>query len=346
MSKRNTSSFLINRTLLYGFFLIASVVILGTLFVRNKPLEYYDRTEYYLGTYVTIKVASSSLSPTALAQAAMNEVERIDEKFGGRKNGILAELNLRGEAFDLDDETIFLIKSTLEVAKNTAGAFDPTLYSLTKLWGFDEVSTQKRIPDEIEIENALADTNYEKIIFDEAGKHIKLESGSQLDLSGIAKGYAVDMAVAKIRALDPNATGFIDAGGDIGIIGPKYGNRPWIIGLRNPRGESVQDVIEYIYLYDGSIATSGDYERFFVVDGIRYHHILDPSTGKPAKNGTISATVISNSAMLADAYATAAFVIGKAPGITFFPRYGALAFLVMEDMSTFKSPGFEVYQKK
>src|SRR5690606_28361688 len=103
-----------------------------------------------------------------------------------------------------------------------------------------------------------------------------------------------------------------------------------------PRGNSVQDVVEYIYLYDGAVATSGDYERFFVVDGIRYHHILDPKTGSPSRSGAISATVINKSAMLADAYATAAFVMGKDPGITFLPRYGTLVFLVMEDRSTFK----------
>jgi thiamine biosynthesis lipoprotein len=81
-------------------------------------------------------------------------------------------------------------------------------------------------------------------------------------------------------------------------------------------------------------------------DNVRYHHILDPETGYPSRNGVISATVIGRSAMLADAYATAAFVIGMEPGVTFLPRFGALVLLVMEDMSTFKSPGFEVYQER
>jgi len=346
LSKRNSASFLKSRIFIYGIFFVAAAATLLLLFFRNRPLEYYDRTEYYLGTYVTVRVASSKVSPTILAEAAMKEIERIDEKFGSRSRGIVAEINANGEASGLDRETVFLIKSALDIARNTNGAFDPTLYSLTKLWGFDDVASEKQIPLDVEITAALENSGYSKIVLNETESHVRLMEGVMLDLGGIAKGYAVDMAIARIKALDPEATGFIDAGGDIGVIGPKYGNRPWIIGVRNPRGESVQDIVEYIYLYDGAIATSGDYERFFVVDGIRYHHILDSKTGLPSRSGVISSTVISKSTMLADAYATAAFVIGKEPGITFMPRYGALVLLIMEDMSRYRSPGFEVYQQK
>ncbi|HDP76834.1 MAG TPA: FAD:protein FMN transferase [Mesotoga infera] len=346
MPRRNPSHLLRSRTIVYAVLLVSAVVLLILIFFRQKPLEYYDRTEYLLGTYVTVRVSSSKMSPVTLAEAAIAEIERIDEKFGSRRDGMIAELNRSGELQNIDKETSFLIKSALEIAKNTSGAFDPTLYELTKLWGFDDESSEKRIPSEKEIEEALASTGFSRITFAEESEYVSLADGATLDLGAIAKGYAVDMAIAKIKALDKGATGFIDAGGDIGVIGPKYGSRPWIVGVRDPRGESVQDVIEYIYLYDGAVATSGDYERFFVEDNVRYHHILDPETGYPSRNGVISATVIGRSAMLADAYATAAFVIGMEPGVTFLPRFGALVFLVMEDMSTFKSPGFEVYQER
>jgi len=343
---RDSSSLLRSRTVAYALLFISAMVLLIFVFFRQKPVEYYDRTEYLLGTYVTIRVSSSKMSPVALAEAALSEIKRIDEKFGSRTNGIIAELNRSGELHDIDKETSFLIKSALEISRNTSGAFDPTLYSLTRLWGFDDESSLRRIPSEDEIEAALRSTGFSRITFDEKTGYVSLSDGAMMDLGAIAKGYAVDMAIAKIKALDEGATGFIDAGGDIGVIGPKYGSRPWIIGVRDPRGESVQDVIEYIYLYDGAVATSGDYERFFVEDNVRYHHILDPETGYPSRNGVISATVIGRSAMLADAYATAAFVIGMEPGVTFLPRFGALVLLVMEDMSTFKSPGFEVYQER
>ncbi|MBN2219204.1 MAG: FAD:protein FMN transferase [Kosmotogaceae bacterium] len=346
MPKGNSSSLLRNRVFLYGLLFVSAIVLLTIVFFRQKPLEYYDKTEYHLGTYVTIRVSSSTMSPVTLAEAAFTEIKRIDDKFGSRSNGVIAELNRTGELHDIDKETSFLIRSALEIARNTSGAFDPTLYSLTRLWGFDDESSKKRIPNDKEIEDALGSTGFSRITYDEELGYVSLVDGAMIDLGGIAKGYAVDMAIAKIKSLDPDATGFIDAGGDIGVIGPKYGNRPWIVGVRNPRGESVQDVIEYIYLYDGAVATSGDYERFFVEDSVRYHHILDPETGFPSRSGVISATVIGKSTMLADAYATAAFVIGMEPGVTFLPRFGALVLLVMEDMSIFRSPGFEVYQER
>ena len=110
MSKRNIASFLKGRVLFYGILLVAAAAILTYLFLREKPVEYYDRTEYYLGTYVTVRVGSKTLSPLVLADAAMKEIKRIDEKFGGRGSGTIAQLNATGQANDLDNETMFLIK--------------------------------------------------------------------------------------------------------------------------------------------------------------------------------------------------------------------------------------------
>ncbi|MFA6657467.1 MAG: FAD:protein FMN transferase, partial [Mesotoga sp.] len=201
MPRRNSSRLLRSRTIVYAVLLVSAIVLLIFIFFRQKPLEYYDRTEYLLGTYVTVRVSSSKMSPVTLAEAAMTEIERIDEKFGSRSDGIIAELNRSGELHDIDKETSFLIKSALEIAKNTSGAFDPTLYELTKLWGFDDESSDKRIPSEKEIEEALASTGFSRITFVEESEYVSLADGAMLDLGAIAKGYAVDMAIAKIKAL-------------------------------------------------------------------------------------------------------------------------------------------------
>ncbi len=119
VSRRNTSHLLRSRTILYAVLLVSSVALLTFVFFRQKPLEYYDRTEYLLGTYVTVRVSSSKMSPVTLAEAAMAEMERIDDKFGSRSNGVIAELNRSGELHDIDKETSFLIKSALEIARNT-----------------------------------------------------------------------------------------------------------------------------------------------------------------------------------------------------------------------------------
>ena len=346
MRQRNPRNPLSSSTFLYTILALLAISILTWLFITNDKQEYYTKTDYLLGTYVTVRVSGDKTSPVLLANAAFKEIERIDEKYGNNK-GIVEELNAsKGKWVEIDQETAFLLKSAIEVSKNTGGAFDFTLYPIIKLWGFDDINNEKRVPKKTEIGKALLKVNYENVEISPDGNKVRLLNGAQIDLSGIAKGYAVDMAIMKIKSIDEKATGFIDAGGDIGIIGPKYGNRPWVIGIRHPRSESADKVIDYVYMYDGSIATSGDYERFFEVDGIRYHHIFDPATGYPANNGVISSTVIHKSAMLADAYATAAFVLGDSPGVTFFPRYGALAFLVREDLSTFKNKGFEVYLSK
>ncbi|OAA29720.1 thiamine biosynthesis protein ApbE [Kosmotoga arenicorallina S304] len=346
MRQRNSRNPLSSSTFLYTILALLAISILTWLFITNDKKEYYTKTDYLLGTYVTVRVNSDKTSPVLLANAAFKEIKRIDEKYGSTR-GIVETLNSsRGNWVEIDQETAFLLKSALEVSKNTGGAFDPTLYPIIKLWGFDDIESEKHVPSRNDIEEALAKVGYKNIEISPEGDRVRLLNGAQIDLSGIAKGYAVDMAILKIKSIDEKATGFIDAGGDIGIIGPKFGSRPWVIGIRHPRSENGDKVIDYVYMYDGSIATSGDYERFFEVDDVRYHHIFDPSTGFPANNGVISSTVIHKSAMLADAYATAAFVLGDSPGVTFFPRYGALAFLVRDDLSIFKNKGFEVYLSK
>lgn len=346
LRKRDSRDSLIGRAILYSILMVAAIATLIFVYLKNRPEEYYTRTEYLLGTYVTIKVASEKISPVILADAAFREITRIDKKFGSDR-GIVKSMAEAGEnGMEVDEETAFLLSAVINIAEKTGGAFDPTIYPITKLWGFDSSSSKKRVPSEKEIEKTLERVGYKNIVVDVSSSKVWILNGAELDLSGIAKGYAVDLAIARIKSMDETATGFIDAGGDIGIIGPKYGKRPWVIGIRNPRSDRADDVIEYVYMYDGAIATSGDYERYFIEDGIRYHHIFNPTTGRPARSGVISATVISKSALEADAFATAAFVIGTSPGITFFPRYGALVMLVMEDLSTYKSPGFEVYQKK
>ena len=333
---------------LYTVLTVIAVVIVVFLYLKNKPEEYYERTEYLLGTYVTVRVSSNNVSPVLLADAAFREITRIDEKYGHVDEGIVSRLNSSSEqGEEIDEETAFLLRTAIDVSKNTGGAFDPTIYPVTRLWGFDDIANKKHVPTDEELETVLKNVGYKNVVFDDTdSRRVRLTNGVTLDLSGIAKGYSVDIAIGKTKSMDETATGFIDAGGDIGIIGPKYGKRPWTIGIRNPRSDVADDVIDYVYLYDGAIATSGDYERYFFENGVRYFHIFDPKTGSPARSGVASATIISGSAMLADAYATAAFVLGKAPGITFLPRYGVLALLIMENMSVYKSPGFEVYQNK
>ncbi|MFO7881725.1 MAG: FAD:protein FMN transferase [Kosmotogaceae bacterium] len=342
MRKRDSSN-LAKKVIVYGLLLIAAIGTLLYIYFSNEKPVYYQRTEYLLGTYVTINIASEEHSSVELASKAFQEIARIDSKFGKNREN-MKTINVSQEDWvSVDEETFAIIKACIEISKNTDGAFDPTVYTLVELWGFTSGASTPSVPTDTDIEETMQRVNYRNIVINKENGKIKLLNDSKIDLSGIAKGYAVDRAIKIIKDLDLDATGYIDAGGDIGIIGPKYGERPWIIGIRHPRSDKADDAIEYLKMYEGAVATSGDYERYFIENGIRYHHLINPKTGRPARNGTISATVINMSAMLADAYATAAFIMGKSPGITFLPRYGSLVLLVQEDHSIYKSPGIEGY---
>lgn len=342
MRKRDSSN-LVNKVIVYGLLLIAAISVLLYIYFSNEKPLYYKRTEYLLGTYVTVNIASDEVSSVELASSAFQEIERIDSKFSKDSKNMRSINTSNGNWVSVDEETFSIIETCLEVSSNTDGAFDPTVYRLVKLWGFESSNSTPSVPSNIRINEEIKTVGYRNIITDEENCRIKLLNDAMVDLSGIAKGYAVDKAIEVIKGIDPDATGYIDAGGDIGIIGPKYGERPWVIGIRHPRSDRASDAIEYLKMYEGAVATSGDYERFFIEEGIRYHHLIDPKTGRPARNNTISSTVINKSAMLADAYATAAFIMGKSPGVTFLPRYGSLVLLIQDDLSIYKTPGIESY---
>ncbi|QTA37236.1 FAD:protein FMN transferase [Thermosipho ferrireducens] len=324
--------------------------IIMVMFFRN-PKMYSDFETFSLGTYVHLKI-STKANPSIIAREIFAEMDRITDKFNPYKEGsVLYNLNHSNDWFEVDDETFALIDLALRYAKISEGTFDPALGRLISLWGFSDFTEKKAegtdflIPDEEELEKALGMSGYKKIELDYNRRAVKT-NGAWIDLGGIAKGYALERAYQIAKSADPKTTGFIEAGGDIRILGPKFGNDYWIIGIRNPRGDA-NESIDYIYVKSGAIATSGDYERFFIKDGVRYHHIINPKSGKPAKYA-ISATVISDDAIKADAFSTAAFVLGTKDWIftrTVFPKNNTEVFLVAPNKAIYKTDGFERYEK-
>ena len=183
--------------------------------------------------------------------------------------------------------------------------FDITFASAGKLWDFSKDSFSP--PDDKTIKKLLPLISYKNIRLDGRTKSVKfLKRGTRIGLGGIAKGYATGKAVASLRKR--NVKGAIVAcAGDIQVIGDNNGN-PWRAGIQDPRGNSVIGTID---MHDGeAVSTSGDYERFRMVNGKRYHHIINPSTGYPADSGLISVSVFSSDSVLSDVYSTAFFVSG------------------------------------
>ncbi|MGM0639898.1 MAG: FAD:protein FMN transferase [Thermotogota bacterium] len=330
-----------------GILIVGIGLIIFLIGSKPKP-TYSDRVYDVLGTVVNIKVAGDKVSAETLLDIAGKELDRIHNKFSTNvESSIVNQLNEKG-AIQVDEESMFLFQSSLNLAQITGGAFDPTIRPIIKLWGFDDSEAKKRVPSKEEIEDSLDEVSYKFVEIDEKNSTISfLKEDVQIDLGGIAKGYAVDRVIKRIKQVDPNASGFIEAGGDVGVIGPKNNNLPWIIGVRDPFSTNPYNYIEKIYLKNGSVVTSGNYERYFMQDGKRYHHLIDPDTGYPAR-GVASVTVIADSAMIADAYSTALFILGfDNPALDYYEEeFGVQVYIMSNENEIRQTDGFDYFKDK
>ncbi len=288
------SSFVVRR------FLIGLILITGC---AKKPTEVYD-ARVMLGTVVEIKIVDADPQKARQAlSAAFNEISRIEKLMSHfDRDSVLSQLNKRG--YSTNQELSALILQAVEISRISDGGFDVTVGPLMNLWDFK--AKVPRVPTIQQIRQALANIGYKKIDFDSNKNRIMIKKGIDIDLGGIAKGYATDKAVAILQK-EGIGTALVNAGGDIRAIG----DREWHIGLKNPRGK---DILASIIVKNRAVVTSGDYERYFIKGGRRYHHILDPHTGYPAEQCQ-SVTVIAPSASAAVALAKGIFVAGPAKGL-------------------------------
>ncbi|MFN3692341.1 MAG: FAD:protein FMN transferase, partial [Fervidobacterium sp.] len=261
------------------FLLIFTAIYL--IFISGKTGQYKDFEDYIFGTYVRIRI-SSKINTSKIAKAIFTEMKRLEKKYDAYSNGsIIYKINNENDWVDVDDETLSLIDLSLRIARQTEGAFDPALGRIVDLWGFSKYTQRSatgefRIPNAEEISKAAMLSGYEKISIDYTKKRIK-SGGTWIDLGGLLKGYALKRAYQIAKELDKDCHGFIEAGGQIMILGPKFNKTNWVIGIRDPRGQPGEN-IKIVYLKSGSIATSGDYERYFIVGNVRYHHLINPRT--------------------------------------------------------------------
>ena len=289
---------------------LAGLAALLWLLPKAGPAVPVEGYHVAMGTVVRVALFLDEKRARPLFERAWGLIDRLDSTLthhGGASEVVRLHGAAPGQPVDLSEELEQVLSPALELARRTDGAFDPVLGALTKLWGFPEA---RRPPPRAAIDSALASCGYGHVRLDR-GRLILDRPGLRLDLGGAAKGHVVDRTVALLQSAGV-AAGVVEAGGDLRFWGRKPDGRDWRFGVQHPRDPADTVAVEDVGL--PALATSGDYERSFEFEGRRYHHLLDPATGYPARRA-VSATVWARTALEADALATAAFVAGPGPAL-------------------------------
>jgi FAD:protein FMN transferase len=273
----------------------------------DRKLEYHGKA---MGTQVSLYFWTDDEAKAAkAAEAVFSEMSRIDKVMTTwTADSEVSKINAAAgdKPVAVSEETYAVIERAQDVSVRTRGIFDITVGGFKGLWKFDQ-DMDGSLPDPADVKQRLALIGYKDIILDKSRRTVFLRrKGMSITLGGIAKGYAVDKCVKLLH--DRNFTNFMmQAGGDMYIAGKK-GVQSWVVGIRDPRGDT-NSVFAYAPVEDHSFSTSGDYERGFVKAGVRYHHILDPRTGQPARLSR-SVTVKAKDAFTADAWSKVMFILG------------------------------------
>ncbi|MDG5469128.1 FAD:protein FMN transferase [Deltaproteobacteria bacterium IMCC39524] len=325
-----------NRPLIIGLLL----VVLTLTWWRLQPDgEEVRRSRIMMGTVVEIMAAGqSSKTLEAAVEAAFAEMERLDKLLSRyHTDSEVSRLSQSANGGEVSLPTAEVLTLGLEISRKSGGAFDMTLGKLKTLWAFDKEAPT--LPKAAELSAALSGVGPKALSLE--GQQLRKASPQlQLDLGGIAKGYAVDRAIAILKQHGV-ANAAVNAGGDMYLLGQRM-ERAWRIGIQHPREE--KGVLETVQIRNRAVVTSGDYERFFEKDGLRYHHIFNPQTGMPARDCQ-SVTIVTDSVALGDALATAVFVLGPKAGLKLLEQFPqAEGLVIAADGSRHNSPGWTIYQ--
>ena len=287
-----------------------------------------------MGTEITLSAWTANEAAAERAFAAgYDEIRRIEilmtdwERPGEPESDVVRINKAAGkEAVHVSSETFEVIQKSLEMSQKSHGAFDITFAAMKGLWKFDE-DLEKKIPPAAEIARRRKLIKWTDVLVDDKVHTVKLKRpGMRLGLGGIAKGYAVDRCAVVLRG-DGLHDFMVQAGGDLYVSGSK-GPTKWMVGVRDPRG-GARDVIAVMPIQDHAFSTAGDYERSFVLNGKRYHHIIDPSTGYPA-TASREVTIFAPTAFLADALDDAVFILGPTKGLALVASYPGCSTLIVD----------------
>lgn len=326
----------------------------------SSPQE-YSKTDFVMSTVLSEKIYGTK----DVTQDIKEELDKLekDQLSWREDHSVVSKINAdaqKGIKTKLDSDMTSWVEDSLELAKRSNGAFDPTIGRLTRLWNIE--GDNPKVPSKQEIKNTLEDTGYTKIhlekvesqntantkknvdkdIKDNTAKNketsedtskntntnesvssIYIGDKCTLDLGAVGKGIACDVVQDYLKKQKEVSGAVIAVGGSILLYGSKADGSDWNVAVQNPRGQDGEAMGVLSLSGTTNVSTSGDYEKYFMQDGKRYHHILDPSTGYPADSGLISVTIVSDSGLLSDGLSTACFVLGKEKEEKLLETYGA-----------------------
>jgi len=293
-----------------------SVIFLFLQCQMNERLHPVAQTRILMDTVVQIVLYHPGKTDEQLhaiinhAFQRMEQIDSLTNNYSDSSQISFVNKSAAVRAVSVDTSLMTILRASQEVSLKTAGNFDMTIGAIKKLWKFE--SERPHVPEADSIQKMLRFVNYKLVKL--ASEKVKFQnSGVNLDLGGIAKGYAIDEAIRIIKEAGVQDA-LVNAGGDLRVICSDLTRGKRRIWVRHPRNEG--KFVGQFPLDEGSVATSGDYERYFFQDSVRYHHILDPKTGYPSKK-CVSVTVQTKNAITADALATAIFVMGPEKGMIF-----------------------------
>jgi thiamine biosynthesis lipoprotein len=288
-----------------------ALALIGLLAPAVAVAEWFSDTQPIMGTRVHVELWHEDADAAhAAIDAVMAEMRRIDAAFSPyRESSELSAVNREAGSgpVPVSDELALLLERSAAMSRRTGGAFDITYASAGRFYDY----RQEIRPDDARLAAAVAAIDYRYVELDRDHNTVRYRHPEvYVDLGGIAKGYAVDRSIAILTARGIDQA-MVAAGGDSRIVGDRRGE-PWTVGVQHPRKDGEMAVL--LPLTDTAVSTSGDYERFFERDGVRYHHILDPTTGDSAR-AVRSVTILGPEATLTDALSTSVFVMGVAKGL-------------------------------
>lgn len=260
----------------------------------------YDMNIFALDTSITIKAFDNKDS----LNMCKNEIMRLENLFSVTKSQSEVSLINKEKKLSVSPETLEILLRATEISELSGGAFDITAYPIVKLWGFTK--NKYHVPSDKEIAEAVEKTDYRKIVFN--GSNITMGENTEIDLGGIAKGYISQYIIDKLNE-NGVSSALISMGGNVQVLGKKPDGSLWNVAIKDPAENS--SYVGTLKVSDKAVVTSGTYERYFIENGIKYHHIMNPDTGYPADSGLASVTIISEDGILADGLSTALFVLGE-----------------------------------